>query len=222
MESEVLKNVHDYFSTTFRQQIAMSVDEEGHAVDKALSAIIPAGLTAAIHHAGTTDGGSFIYRLANGAVNYYPGTQDVGLMHNEDGAKMAADLLGGQERVLRHGVAKYAGIKNESAAQIMYLAIPAFLRSLGHYAKTNNLNQDGMNHYLNSQKDQLAALVPQGFEPVVQDLQQDAPAVEKDVVEAIATDSPKRKNRAWILPIVLAAIILLMLIYFSRGTTYLK
>lgn len=222
MDFELLNNVHDYFSTPFKQQIAVSVDEEAHSVDKALSAIIPAGLMAAVHHSEGPDGGALVMRLADGAGNSYPATRDVALLHSEEGVKMTSDLLGNHERIIRHGVAKYAGIKNESAASIMAVAIPSLLHSLDGYVKAQNLNEEGVKHFLAEQKQRLSSLVPQGFEPVVEDLNQEAAGIEKDVVDAVTTDAPKRTNRGWILPVVLAILAALLLIFISRGTTFLK
>jgi len=222
MELEFLNGIKNYFSTTFKQQIAVSVDEEGHSVDKALSAIIPAGLMAAIHHAEKDDGGAFVYQLAQNATAYHPATQDVALLHNEDGEKLTSDLLGDREKVIRHSVAKYAGIKNESASAIMYVAIPSLLRSIDGYAREKNLSGEGFKTFLNSQKPHLNNLIPQGFEPVVQDIEREQAAFGKEVVEAVTTDSVKKNNTAWILPVALAILAALMLIYFSRGTTFLK
>lgn len=221
MESELLRSVHEYFSIPFKQQIAVSVDEEARAVEKALSAIIPAGLMAAVRQ--SEDSGSApVFRLVEEAGNFYPGTQDVALLHSEEGVKMTSDLLGDHERIVRHGVAKFAGIKNESAASIMAVAVPSLLRFLNSYAKMHDLDEDGLKSFLSSLKQHIDSLIPRGFEPVVQDLNQDAASIEKDVVEAVSTDSPGRTNRGWILPVILAVVAVLLLIYISRGTTFLK
>lgn len=220
MESEFLQKVNNYFTTEFKQQIALSLDEDTPSVEKALSAIIPAGMASMIHRAESGDSNRLsVFKIAQGAAAYFPASPDLAKLHNEEeGGRVASDLLGDHLNTITDAVKKYAGIKKESAGSLIMLTMPVLVGSLGIFGNQQNLNEDGIRQFIISEKDAVRASTPAGFEPAIAVFDHDHYAKEeKKVQNAIETDSAPRKNTGWILPIILAIIALLLLVYFSKG-----
>lgn len=220
MESDFLQKVNNYFTTEFKQQIALSLDEDTPSVEKALSAIIPAGMIAAIHRSESESSTRpSVFNLAQGAAAYFPASPDLAKLHNEEeGGRVSSDLLGDHKNTITDAVSKYAGIKRESAGSLIMLTMPVLAGSLGIFGNEQSLSENGMQQFLISQKENVMASVPAGFEPAIAVFDHDHYAKEeRKVQDAIQTDSPPRKNRGWILPIILAVIAVLLLVYLSRG-----
>jgi len=222
MGSEFLQKITSHFSNEYKQRIGLSLDEEPAAIEKALSALIPSGLMAALHH--PSDSRTSVSELAASAAKYFPNYPDIENLHNEEaGSKIASDLLGKEHPGLIASVAKFAGIKKESAGALIMLVMPTLMHFLGTHARDNNLDNEGIQNFLSSQLNDIRSSVPSGFEPMVKDIEQNLASRKKEVVNAITTDSPRRTNKGWILPVILAILAVLLLVYFSRGcNTWLK
>lgn len=215
MESEFIQSVKSYFTTEFKDQIALSLDEQSAAVSKALSAAIPAGLMSVIRH--SSEGRDlFLSDMALSAANYFPKEPDLVMLNNEGaGSRIPEDLLNGHQATLRHSLAKYAGIKNESAGSLIMITMPVIMRNLGVYIKTNQWTNDDLAQFLRKESENVKSVTPDGFEPVVENIRNNQVHADKEVTASVETDSPKRTNKGWILPIVLVILAVLFLVYLS-------
>lgn len=215
MESDFIQSVKSFFTPEFKDQIALSLDEKSQAVDKALNAVIPAGVMSVIRHSSQGKD-VFVSDLALSAASYFPAEPDLVMLNNEGpGSRLPSDLLNGHQATLRHSLARYAGIKNESAGSIIMLTMPVIMRNLGMYIKTNQWTNEQLSQFLGNESENVRRQTPDGFEPVVDNILKDHPATDKEVREAVQTDSPKRTNKGWILPVVLVIIAVLFLVYLS-------
>ena len=226
MDSDFFKEVRNYFTTEFKQQIGVSLNEESSSVDKALSAIIPLGAASAIQRVENDKGGmSSVFSMAKSAVSYLPPKPDLASLHNELAENgIISELLGKHENAVNHAVAKYSGIKNESAGPLMLLGMSVMLKNLGDHASKNNLTPDQLDSYITGLKDKAKRELPEGIKEAGSLFGMSEGSVDdKHVVETVQTDSVQKKNKGWIFPIIFAVVIVIALIIFSRGcNTYLK
>lgn len=217
MRSELLDEVNNYFTEPFKHGVALSLDEDSAAISKALSGIVPAGIEAAIQRSDKIVDEVSLQQLALGAATYFPAKPDLAVVNKEEpGTRLATSLLGDHEATLRYGIAKFAGIKNESAESLILTAMPVLMRAVGVYANNNKLDSNGIKDFLLAEKEQIKEVIPEGFVSVIKDIENGAVSAGKEAIEKITTDSVQKKNRAWILPLVLVIITLLIMIYLSR------
>ena len=222
MNSEFLQKVKNYFTLEFKQQISLSLDEESAAIDRALSALLPLGMAAAIQRSENDRGKvNTVYNIANSAAAYVPAAPDLAKLHNEEaGTALASDLLGGHERALRLAVAKYGGIKDESAGALVLIGMPVLMGSLGIYSRENKLTPDQLDSFLSAEKEAVKKDIPDGVRDVGSLFGFSAATVdERHIRQSVTTDVAQPKNRGWIIPIILAVLAVLLLVYFSRGCT---
>ncbi len=219
MNSELLQKVKDYFTVEFKQQISNSLDEESPAIDRSLSALLPLGMASIIQKSGQEQGGNSVFSVATKASSIFPGAPELAKLHNEEaGSKIASDFLGTHEKAIRHAIAKYGGIKNESAAALILAGMPIMVGILGKYASEKNMNPDQLNTFLAGQKESVTKDLPDGIRDVASLFGfSNASVDEKHIKDAVVTDAVQPKNKGWIIPIILAVAAVLLLIYFSRG-----
>lgn len=220
MESTFLQKVSNYFTTEFKQEIALSLDEDVSNVDKALSAIVPVSFVAAAKKAeNNKHTNSFIYDVAKSAAVYFPASPDIAKLHNEEaGGKLAGDILGSHHHAVAEAIARYAGIKVSSAGSMILLAVPVVIGSLGIYAQNNNLSPQDLNKFLESEKPEAAREIPDGIKAVgslygVPGERFD----EKHVANSVEAAPSVKKNRNWVINLVIILVAVALLIYFSRG-----
>lgn len=220
MNSELLQKVKDYYTVEFKQQISNSLDEDSRAISKSLSALIPLGMASIIQRSEQDQGKiNSIYGLASNAATYFPNSPDLAKLHNEEaGSKVASDILGTHEKAIRHAVARYGGIKNESAAALILAVMPIMVSVVGKHSAEKNWTPDQMSAYLESQKDAVKKDLPDGVRDVASLFGfSDVTVDEKHIRDAVVTDANQPKNKGWIIPIIFAVAVVLLLVYFSRG-----
>lgn len=220
MNSEFLQKVKNYFTTEFKQQIGLSLDEETSGIDRALNALLPLGMAAIIDRSRRNENSlKAMYNVANSAAAYVPAAPDVAKLHNEEaGTAIAGDLLGDHEKAVRLSVAKYAGIKNESAGALLMAGMPVLVGSLGIYAKEHNLTSSQFGAFLSDQKDQVTKDIPDEIRDVSSLFGfSNATVDERHIRDAVKTHVAQPRNTGWVIPIILAIIAVLLLVYFSRG-----
>lgn len=218
MESEFLQKVSNYFTTEFKQQIALSLDEDVAGIDRALSAIIPIGFAATEERAENV-GNHYVYDLSKSASAYFPASPDVAKLHNEEeGGRLAGDILGAHHHAVTEAVANYAGIKTTSAGALFLLAIPVLIGSLGIYADENNMSPEQLNQFLIDQKSSIPGWIPEGIRPVASVYHVGNDHVdEKHITASVTPAATVKKNNNWIINLVIILVAVALLIYFSRG-----
>lgn len=217
MESEFLQKVRNYFTTEFKQQIAVSLDEDESSIDKALSALLPLGFAAVVQKAENRK--SYIYDLSKSAAAYFPPSPDLAKLHNEEaGGKLAGDILGSHHNAVTDAVAKYAGIKNTSAGALFLVSMPVLMGSLGIFADEKGFSPQQLDQFLMDQKSNISSWLPEGIRSVgsVYGIGNEH-VDEKHIRDAIEPAVKVKKNRNWVLNIVIILIVFGLLIYFSRG-----
>lgn len=220
MESDFFSEVKNYFSNEFEQQLSISLNEQKDGIHKALSVIIPVATAATIQRVERDKGNlSSVFTMAKAATGYVPEGPDLESLHNEWAEnRVISVLLGKHETPVNHAIAKYSGIKNESASPLMLLGTSVMLKTLGSHANKNNLSADQLDDYIAKLKDKTKELIPEGVKDlgVVFGLQEGT-VDEKHLKDTVQTDSVQPKNKGWIAPIILAVLAALLLVYLSKG-----
>jgi len=195
--------------------------ESSGAVSKGLSAAVPALLAGALQQSSTTSGANGLLGLvgqALGAGN--PLDRLPTLLGDEaerasllgQGRGLADGLLGPQTGSVTDSLASFAGLKGGSAAQILALAAPLVLGAIGK-ALGPSPTPSGVQSLLADQRASILGALPPGLGSLF-GLGGAARAAETG---AAATTSAGRGGFAKILPWLIAAAIILALIFGLRN-----
>jgi outer membrane protein OmpA-like peptidoglycan-associated protein len=222
MAINLIESVKDYFTGSFCNQAANSLDETGNNVHKAISAIIPVSFAAMIHRATSgSDGASTIFNMAKSQVPLLAHPPNISALHNDEaGSEIPSRLLGNHESQVTDAVSRYAGIKNSSAAALMTASMPAIAGFLGRHAETNNLSPSGLSGFLSSIKDQVAAEFPPHLASLGALFGLGAP----NTFESAGTAGGLRdnlpqppKSKKWLLPLIIILAVIALLIFLSKS-----
>lgn len=169
MSFNLLDAVKNHFSPDLVAKASSYLGENENVVIKALTGIIPAVMGGLISKGTSSEGGARevldMARNANrsgilgGLGNILSGEGD----WINKGAGFLSTIFGDRASNIISTIASYAGIKNSSASSLMSLAAPVGLGTLGKYSEDNNLDSNGLMHFLSSQKNAVMAALPAGL-----------------------------------------------------------
>lgn len=223
MSENIIERIKNYFSEEFFHQAANSLDESSEGISKAVSAIIPVGLEGIARKAtSNNDEAKNIYELSREAESYYSPVPNLSDLHNDEkGSLLSTKIFGNNEAHINSAVAKYSGIRGSSVAALSTLSMPVIMGFIGKYANENDLSANGLAGFLSSQKTYIREAMPEGM-AIVKDREfnsttdnQVAEPPDVAVSDSAIVERPKKKS--WLVPIILIAIAIALLIYFSRG-----
>jgi len=228
MSENIIERIKNYFSEEFFHQASNSLDESSEGVSKAVSAIIPIGLEGIARKAtSNNDEAKNVYELSREAETYYSPSPNLSDLHNDEkGSLLATKIFGNNESHINSAIAKYSGIRDTSAGALSTLTIPVIMAFVGKHASENDLSANGLAGFLSSQKTYIREAMPEGM-AIVKDMEFNstkenviAEPPDVDVSESSIVERPKKKS--WLLPIILIAIAIALLIYFSKGCGEVK
>lgn len=222
--------VKNYFTSDFTNQASSILGENTSGISRALSAIIPTGLTGILNKATSgTEGANEVYGMAKNSVENVSGNTTLSSNENiEKGNMMLSDFFGGAQSDVVGNISEYAGIKESSTSSLMSMALPPILGILGKHAEQNNLSASGLAGFLSSQKDYIRQAMPAGMlgpDSIGSEASSVASHVKspdlKSPVDEIHTisETPKAK---WLVPLIVILIILALLWYFSKSCNQTK
>jgi outer membrane protein OmpA-like peptidoglycan-associated protein len=145
--------VKSFFTSDLVSKTAASLGESESGVSKAITGAIPAVLTGLMSK--FSSGGSGLPDFIKNAIS-----GDGGIA---SGGGLLQSLFGDKLGNITQTIARFAGIKDASAATVLNLAAPAAVDSVGRYAKENNLDATGISAFLHKQKDAILGAVPSGL-----------------------------------------------------------
>ena len=230
MSINLVDSVRNLFSNEFLTKASSVTGESENNVKTAMAGIIPSVLTGLLNQAGSTNPQN-IFNMAKAAAGS-------GILGNISGAFGNANLLARGTEMLRglfadklgnvgSLISGFSGIRETSANSLMSIAAPAALGVLGNHAAESNMNAGGLLGFLSQQKDNILGAMPSGLNLAgalglgslagigskltgkLNEFKGSAETLARDVL-------PKPKVK-W-LPIVLAAIAVLLILFFiSKG-----
>lgn len=220
MENDFLSEAKSFFSPEFVNNMALSLNEEAAAVNRAMEAVIPLSVGAIIQKANTgKEAVAALYNSATNATDYFPAKPDLGKLHDEGaGSALVSEYLGTHATAVSHAVARYAGIKNESGGPLFTLSLPMLMRKLGEMVKSKGHSAEDLGRFVNGLKDSVKDGLPAGIEKVGALVGLSADQIdEKHIKDYVESNVAQPKNKGWVLPIILVLLGLALLIYFSKG-----
>lgn len=215
MTNNIPDQINNYFNVEFITAIAQNMDEPVPAISKAVSAIIPTALEALADQ--PNESGKF-YHLAKEAEQYYSKSPDVAKLVNEEkGSNLHREIFGANERVVGHHIAAYSGVRPTTAFSLIMLVLPVTMGKIGENIQNENLSEGNFPAVLSSFGPDIERLTPTGY--TTPDLSHDIAPLKEDAEKINVANKARNKSNfvlpKWV-PLVLVALAVLMLIYFSR------
>ncbi|HET7117101.1 MAG TPA: DUF937 domain-containing protein [Hanamia sp.] len=228
MSFNLMEMVKNFFTGEFTNQASSALGENNTEISKALSAIIPTGLSGILTKATSgTEGANSIFDMAKNAISSISGNANLTSPENtQQGSSILSSLFGGNQTGIIGAISKFAGIKDSSASSLMSMALPAIMGLLGKHAEQNNLSASGLSGFLSSQKDHIMNALPSGLSSVAGMLGSgSAGATASSVVSHAKADITDTTNEVVekydrskiLLPLIIILVALALLWYFSRS-----
>lgn len=229
MTPTLIQTVKTYFTSDFTLQAANALNEKKSSISKALTAIIPAGLAGILNKATTgKEGAHDIFdRSKNSAINL-PEFHDLSKLNNEaQTTNNTSDIFGANQSLIDGTIARYAGIKDSSAATLMALALPAIMGLIGKHAGRKKLSASGLSGFLSSQKDDIIYAMPSGIASLASILGfSPFDTMDSPIISTINTGVIEKKEAVtngnggsmkWIAPLVIILIAITALWHYGKS-----
>lgn len=215
MMNNLADNIKNYFNVEFITAISHNLDEPVPAVSKAVSAIIPTTLEALVDQPGMSDN---FYRLAKEAALYYPNSPDVAeLVNEEKGSNLHRNIFGNNERAVGRHIAAYSGVRPTTAISLIMLVLPVLMGKIGEHIQLASLSQSDFPGVVSGFSSDINRLTPDDY--ANPDLTHDITTTKEDLEKIHEANVGRNKTNfvfpKWV-PILIVAVVVLMLIYFSR------
>jgi hypothetical protein len=215
MTHNIPDDIKHYFSEEFITAIAHNMDEPIPAISRAISAIIPTSLEALADQPAAS--GNF-YQLAKEAAQYYPRVPDVAKLVNEEkGSNLHRDIFGNNERAVGRHIAAYSEVRPTTAFSLIMLVLPVMMGKIGENIIGSNTSQSDFSRLISGFSQDIHRLTPAGY--TLPDLTHDVPTSKEDLEKIHDANILRNKSNfvfpKWV-PVLIVAIVLLLLIYFSR------
>ncbi len=156
------------------ERISSAAELDRASGQMAIEAIVPAILSAVVD-LGRTPGG--VWRLSRAivaepsdALSTLAGNHDALTAFEIRGGSVLPALLG--ESLVRHTawiVGSYTGIGERPARTLMGLLTPVILGVLGREQQASGLDAEGLSHFLESEREGIAAAMPAGLNELLKD-----------------------------------------------------
>ena len=222
MEFNFLETVKNYFSGELPNQAANSLDESSKNISTALEMAIPTSMAAILHKANSSESGSNeIFNLSREAVQHLDATPNVGHLQGfDEGDLDITNVLGHKQHDIATVISKYSGISKMSVEKLFSLVLPVALGFLGRHAVQNNLSSGELTNYLKGEKNNILSAVPPEVSALPGFFNFSGPgphitAATHEIVE-------RKKQRTWVLPIIVIIAAVALLIWLSRRPNSLE
>ena len=208
-------DIKSYFTVEYFTAIAHNLDEPVPAISKAISAIIPTALEALVDQ--PAESGKF-YQLAKEAAQYYSKAPDVAKLVNEEkGSNLHRDIFGANERAVSRHIAAYSDVRPTTAFSLIMLVLPVMMGKIGEHIQVENVSENNFSGLLSGFSQDVSRLNPEGY--MTPDLSHEITSSKEDVEKIHEANKARNKSNfvlpKWV-PIVVVALVVLLLIYFSR------
>ena len=233
MPFNLLEMVKNYFTSEFINHASSLLGENTSGTSKALTAVIPTGLSGILNKATSgTEGANEVYDTAKNSLDTVSGNTPLTSDDNiRKGSSLINNLFGGLESGIMGNIAAFAGIKESSASTLTSMALPAIMGILGKHAEQNNLSASGLAGFLSSQKDSIVQAMPAGLTSLIGMLglgsiaTSPTPGIKSPDIKTPSgeiktiSETPTAK---WLVPLIVILIIIALLWYFSRSCNQTK
>lgn len=219
MAARFLETTKAHFTTTFIQQLAISLDESDEGINATLNGLIPVDTAAILHYAQQgKDEAQKVFDLTQYYADQFPIPQDLANLTNEEVESVLRNLIGEHEYKAEHAVSKYAGTKHLSGEKLNLMLLPILMGNMGKDVRENNWDAEGLKQHMDSNKDAILSSVPEELRAVAGMYGLGSQTVDpKHIQEAVSPAYAKNQNKLWWLVWVLAILAVALLIFLGRG-----
>ncbi|MEO6681531.1 MAG: DUF937 domain-containing protein [Ginsengibacter sp.] len=216
MTHTIPDDIKNYFTVEFISVLSNNLDEPNPGIAKAVSAIIPTSLAAIVQKSEKDS--TKMYALTKDAALYYPRVPDVAkLQNNEVGSNLPHDIFGSNEHEVARHIAAYSGLRPTSVSSLIMLILPVMMGKIGEGVQRDNLVLGENGIFLSGYEEDIQRLTPAGY--IIPDLTHPVIPIKEDEVKIHEANINRDKTNfvfpKWV-PILIVAIVILLLIYFSR------
>ena len=238
MAIDLIDLAKNYLSPNVIQSAAARVGESSDATQKAFAGIVPTLVGALANTASTSDGAQQLLRMLDA------GKYDGGLLNNvtslfaggttTDGALNTGKgilngLFGDKIGDVSNVIARFAGVRPESASSLLALAAPLVMHVVGTQRSSVGTGAVGLASLLGEQKNFLRGLVPPGLGSMLgwstlpaglSNLGTSAAGAVSRAAEVGTRPLPSVGRPRWLVPLVIiGALIVLGLAWLNWSTT---
>lgn len=172
MSVNLIEMAKGLFSTEAISAISNTLKESDSSIVKAIDAFIPSIFKGLLDKAATPTGAKLLTSMAEEQSEHNIFDNVTGRLGDENeagflklGSGMFNTIFDGPATGMINASSNYAGVKPSSASSLLSLTVPAIMSFLGNYIKNNKENSSDFAALLHSQKDNIAAAMPAGFNP---------------------------------------------------------
>jgi len=238
MAIDLIDLAKGYLTPNVIQAAATRVGESGEATQKALAGIVPTLVGALANTASTGDGAQGLLRMLDA------GKYDGGLLNNvtslfaggtttegalNTGKGILNGLFGDKIGEVSNLIARFAGVRPESASSLLALAAPLVMNVLGTQRASVGTGAGALATLLGEQKNFLRGLVPPGLGSMLgwstlpsglSNLAGSATGAVSRTADEVTSALPRARRPRWLIPaVIIGALIVLFLAWLSSSTT---
>jgi outer membrane protein OmpA-like peptidoglycan-associated protein len=237
MAIDLIDIAKGYLTPESIQKAAQNVGESPGATQKALAGIVPTLVAALANTASTNDGAQQLVRtldtgkydgslLGNVTSLFTGGTATESALSN--GKRILDSLLGARMGGVSDLIARFAGIRTDSASSLLALVAPLVMHVLGSQRASIGTGTAALGSLLGEQKNFLAGLVPPGLGSAlglsgltsgVSDLGASAAGAASRVTREVTQEISGARRSGWITPVIVVGAVLLALLAWLNWPT---
>jgi OOP family OmpA-OmpF porin len=162
MTIDLMDLVTGYLTPDVIQGIAGNVGESNGATQKAVAGIVPTLVAGLANTASTNGGTQRLMRMLDGGKYDGGALGSVGSLFNGGATSpgILDSLFGGKVASISDGIARFAGIRTDSAASLLAMVAPLVLHVLGQACASFGSSPAALTSLLGEQKKFLSSLLP--------------------------------------------------------------
>lgn len=237
MAIDLIDIAKGYLTPESIQKAAQNVGESPSSTQKALAGIVPTLVAALANTASTNEGAQQLVRMLD------TGKYDGSLLGNvtslftggtatesalSSGKRILDSLLGARMGGVSDLIARFAGIRPDSASSLLALVAPLVMHVLGAQRRSVGTSTAALGSLLGEQKNFLAGLVPPGLGSAlglsgltsgVSDLGASAAGAASRVTREVTQELSGARRSSWITPVIVVGAVLLALLAWLNWPT---
>ena len=237
MSLNLIQQAKDLFSGETIDQASSYFGETSSAISSAVAAIVPTIFSGLISKTENPADAEMVANLATNASNN--GSEMAnnisGLAGDSAvGSSVIATIFGNAGSGIANSIAKFAGIKTDTANSLMGMISTTVLSFLGRHMESNKMDANGLSNLLGSQRQNVAATMPAGLN--LSPMLGEAPAVSATTAAHMGADRVTESGTAtdpkyaadvdiddagnglkWLIPVLLLALLSAGALYYFKG-----
>ncbi|PZF74524.1 DUF937 domain-containing protein [Taibaiella soli] len=225
----LFEQVKNAFGDDFVMKAAGALEESDASIQQALPGALSAAFTRLVQKTDNVAGGMDVYNMAKEAADSGAATNPATLLTGGDLpgiSELDTGLFGDKLAGIAKALSSFANIQQSSAVSLLTIAGITTLSILGLHIREYGLSAADLGHMIQTQKEDLLATVPAGFNLVGGLGIRDTTAMSAETQDTapspvVYNNSVRhhtaRKSTGWVVPMVFLLIIITFIWYFTKS-----